>query len=134
MFPLLFLVAWITLNLQFLLIFLKANIPLGYTCQCRRHRFDPSVRHISWRGNCNFLQCSCLQNPIDRGTWPATVHKAAKELDMTQWLNNKDSILFHIHCVYICMCIYIHTYISHLLYQFLRQWTFRLLQCPGYWK
>ena len=24
------------------------------------------------------LQCSCLENPTDRGAWPATVHKVAK--------------------------------------------------------
>ena len=34
-------------------------------------------------GNGNLLQYSCLENPIDRGAWWATVHKAAKELDMT---------------------------------------------------
>ena len=24
------------------------------------------------------LQCSCLENPRDRGAWPVTVHRAAK--------------------------------------------------------
>ena len=32
----------------------------------------------------NPLLYSCLGNPIDRGTWQATVHGIAKELDKTQ--------------------------------------------------
>ena len=29
-------------------------------------------------GNDNPLQYSCLENPMDRGTWQATVHRVAK--------------------------------------------------------
>ena len=36
------------------------------------------------RGNDNPLQCSCLENPMDRGTWWATVHEAAESL---MWLS-----------------------------------------------
>ena len=42
-------------------------------------------------GNGYPLQYSCLGNPTDRGTWQAMVHAVAKELDMTQHLNNKSS-------------------------------------------
>ena len=31
-------------------------------------------------GNGNPLQCSCLENPMDRGAWQATVHEVT-ELD-----------------------------------------------------
>ena len=34
-------------------------------------------------GNGNPLQYSCLENPMDRGVWWATVHGIAKELDTT---------------------------------------------------
>ena len=34
-------------------------------------------------GNGNPLQYSCLENPMDRGAWQATVHGSA-ELDMTK--------------------------------------------------
>ena len=34
-------------------------------------------------GNGNPLQYSCLENPMDRGDWPATAHGVAKESDMT---------------------------------------------------
>ena len=32
----------------------------------------------------NPLQYSCLQNPMDRGAWQATVHGVAKESDTTE--------------------------------------------------
>ena len=34
-------------------------------------------------GNDNPLQYSCLENPTDRGTWQAAVHRVEKELDTT---------------------------------------------------
>ena len=43
-------------------------------------------------GNGNPLQCSCLENPLDRGTWWATVHGLAKESNMTQRLNNSNDL------------------------------------------
>ena len=33
---------------------------------------------IAWRGHGNPFQYSCLKNPMDRGTWQAIVHRAAK--------------------------------------------------------
>ena len=33
--------------------------------------------------NSNLLQYSCLENPMDRGAWGATVHGGHKELDAT---------------------------------------------------
>ena len=35
------------------------------------------------KGNGNPLWYSCLENPMDIGTWQATVHEVAKELDAT---------------------------------------------------
>ena len=37
-------------------------------------------------GHGNPLQYSCLENPMDRGVWWATVHGGHKESDMTEWL------------------------------------------------
>ena len=34
-------------------------------------------------GNGNPLQYSCLENPLERGAWRATVRGVAKESDMT---------------------------------------------------
>ena len=43
---------------------------------------DPGLNPGSGRspgeGNCNPLQYSCLENPMDRGAWWATVHGVAK--------------------------------------------------------
>ena len=35
-------------------------------------------------GNGSSLQYSCLENPIDRGTWWAIVHRGHKDLDKTE--------------------------------------------------
>ena len=35
-------------------------------------------------GNGNPLQYTCLENPIDRGTWQAIVHSIAKKSDTTE--------------------------------------------------
>ena len=43
-------------------------------------------------GNGKLLQYLCLENPMDRGAWWATVHGVSKELDMTELLNsNKET-------------------------------------------
>ena len=38
-------------------------------------------------GNGNPLQHSCLENPMDRGAWWATVHRVTKESDTTELLH-----------------------------------------------
>ena len=44
-------------------------------------------------GNGNPLLYSCLENPMDRGAWWATVHGVPKDSDMTEQLNNKNETL-----------------------------------------
>ena len=50
--------------------------------QCRRYkrlRFNPlSGEDSPGGGNGNPLQYSCLENPMDRGAWKATVLRVAK--------------------------------------------------------
>ena len=43
----------------------------------------PRLGRCSGERNGNPVHYSCLENPINRGAWPATVHGVAKELDMT---------------------------------------------------
>ena len=38
----------------------------------------PGLRKSPGEGNGNPLQYSCLENPIDRGTWRVTVHGVKK--------------------------------------------------------
>ena len=49
----------------------------------RRRELDPGSGRSPGEGKGNPLHYSCLENPMDRGTWQATVHEAAKESDMT---------------------------------------------------
>ena len=47
------------------------------------------VLSLSWedppgQGNANPLQYSCLENPMDRGTWWTVVHGVTEELDTTE--------------------------------------------------
>ena len=41
-------------------------------------------------GRGNPLQCSCLENSMDRGAWRATVPSLAKSQTRLKWLNRKD--------------------------------------------
>ena len=38
----------------------------------------PGLGGSPGEGNGNALQCSCLENPMDRGVWQATVHGVAR--------------------------------------------------------
>ena len=38
----------------------------------------PGLERSHIEGNGNSLQCSCLENPMDRGAWKATVHGITK--------------------------------------------------------
>ena len=38
----------------------------------------PGSGRSSGGGHGNPLQCSCLENPVDRGVWWATIHRVAK--------------------------------------------------------
>ena len=40
----------------------------------RRCGFNPSIGNIPAGGNGNPLHYSCLENPMDRGVWWATIH------------------------------------------------------------
>ena len=38
----------------------------------------PGLKRSPGEGNGNPLQCSCLENPMDRGAWRAAVHGVAQ--------------------------------------------------------
>ena len=46
----------------------------------------PEALRSPGEGN-NPLQYSCLENPMDRGTWRATVHRVAKSQTQLKWLS-----------------------------------------------
>ena len=53
----------------------------------------PGSGRYPGEGNGNPLRYSCLENPIDRGGWWATVHGGQRELDKTEWLKYTHSKL-----------------------------------------
>ena len=65
-------------------------------CQCRKHKdvgLIPRLGRSPGGGHSNPFQYSCLENPMDRGAWWATVHGAAKS---RTWLSTD---LAHTHAV-----------------------------------
>ena len=52
-----------------------------HVCQCSRHRnmaLIPGSGRSPGGGHGTPLQYSCLENPMDRGAWRATVHTVAE--------------------------------------------------------
>ena len=60
-------------------------------------------------GNGNPLQCSCLENPRDRGAWWASVYGVAQSQTWLKWLSSSSSIeeiyVCVCVCVYVCVCV-----------------------------
>ena len=48
------------------------------TCNVGDMGLIPGLGRSPGGGHDNSLQCSCLENPMDRGAWQATVHGVAK--------------------------------------------------------
>ena len=48
-------------------------------------------------GNGNPLQCSCLENPMDRGTWWAIVHRVAKSRTRLGDITVTFIVFFNLH-------------------------------------
>ena len=55
----------------------------AFTCSAGDMGSIPGSGRSPAEGDGNFLQYSCLENPMDRGAWRATVHGVTKELDTT---------------------------------------------------
>ena len=54
--------------------------------------FTPELGRSPGEESGNPLQCSCLGNLMDRGSWRATVHGVAKESNLTEQLNNNNHV------------------------------------------
>ena len=60
-------------------------------------------------GHGSSLQYSCLENPMDRGAWQATVHGIAKSQ------LKRLSTHAHTHIsLHVCVCVYIYIYLTSL--------------------
>ena len=73
-------------------IWCGSYISVDPTCQYRRlkRRVQSWSGKTTWRGQGNPLQYSCLENPMDRGTWQTIVHRVAKN---SVWLKQLSTIL-----------------------------------------
>ena len=49
------------------------------------------LRRSHGNGNSNPFQYPCLKNPVERGTWRATLHEVTKESELTWQLNNRST-------------------------------------------
>ena len=76
-------------------IFLYTDTILNFTCgsvvKNLPARWETWVRSLGWEdspgeGNGDPVQHSCLENPVDRGAWRATVHGVAKS-----WTRQSDA-------------------------------------------
>ena len=80
----------LTVNL-YNLIFIAINLGMGFPggsdskeSSAKEMRGSvPGLGRFPGEGNGNPLQYSCLENPVDRGAWWATVHGVLKESDAT---------------------------------------------------
>ena len=75
--------------------------------QCRRHkRWDliPGLERSPGGGHGNPPQYSCLENPMDRGAWWATVHGVTKSWTQLKPLNTGAArVLFKLQCLTVCI-------------------------------
>ena len=81
----------------------------GDHLQCRRPKFNPWIRKIPGSGeaNGNPLQYSCLENPMDRGAWWATVHRVTQ----SQTQLKRVSIHTYIHS-FSCAALFCLVFVS----------------------
>ena len=47
-------------------------------CHARDLSLIPGLEQLPGEGNGSPLQCSCLEKPMNRGAWQATVHGVSK--------------------------------------------------------
>ena len=67
--------------------FSRSTVGKESACNAGDPGLIPGLGKSSAEGNGNPLQYSCLENPMDRGAWQATVHGIAR-VDTTSQLNH----------------------------------------------
>ena len=65
----------------------------------------PRLGRSPGEGYGNSLQYSCLENPMDRGAWQATVHGVAKHRTQLKCLSTYMCVC--VLCICVCVCVYL---------------------------
>ena len=73
----------------------------------RKLGFDPWVGKMPWRRVWHPLQYSCLENPMDKGPWRATVCWVSKSQTLT---HDIIACMHPLYNIYMCICVYIYIY------------------------
>ena len=61
--------------------------------------FNPWLRKIPWRRAQQPLQYSCLENPMDRGTWRAPVLRVAKSQTQLKRLSMHTQVILNLWAI-----------------------------------
>ena len=78
-------------------------------------------------GNGNLLQYSCLENPMDRGAWWATVHRVTKSRTQLKQLSTRWCIYLHLFA----FNLYVSLYLKWISWAFLVvQWWWGEVHLP----
>ena len=72
---------------------------------------SPGLGRSRGEGNGNPFKCSCLENPMYRGAWHATVHRFAKNQTQPKQHSTHTQTYLHMHLTSNCLFI---EYISKL--------------------
>ena len=75
------------------------------TCQCRRHEFHPQSGRSSGGGNGIPLQYFCLENPMDRGAWRATVQRVKRVKHNWECMHSASKFVNLSTDFWICPCL-----------------------------
>ena len=87
------------------LVVLVVKNPLANAGDIRDVGSIPGSGRSPREGRGNPLQYSCLENPMDRGPWQATVHRIAES-----WTRPRDLARSTVSVKTHCMCTHAHTY------------------------
>ena len=82
----------------YILSFPGGSVVKKSACQARNAGLVAGLGRSSGDGYGNPLQYSCLGNPMDRGSWQATVHGITKELTITYILDQFIHFFFPLIC------------------------------------
>ena len=63
--------------------FPRGSVGKESACSAGHPGSIPGFRRSPGEGNGNPLQYSCLENPMDRGTWRATVHRLTSRAQLS---------------------------------------------------